>query len=211
MSSFAINAPSGSSSRGLLLVTMEPPATFEDEFNDWYDSEHFPQRRALPGFDSGSRWVCVDGWPRYLALYDLASPSALETDAYRAVAGTNATPWSRRILARTLGRMRVVATQIAPGTAVTGSGQATARLALARFRLPSRGADEFAAAWTTAMAALPHLRQARLFRSNDEAGDLWVIAELGAPITPAALVAGMAEIAGVGADLFNLYVPYWRA
>ena len=57
-------------SKGLLLVTMEPPASLEDEFNDWYDTEHFPQRRGLPGFESASRWVCIEGWPRWAALYD---------------------------------------------------------------------------------------------------------------------------------------------
>ncbi len=45
--------------KGLLLVTMEPPASLEDEFNDWYDTEHAPQRRALPGFESASRWACL--------------------------------------------------------------------------------------------------------------------------------------------------------
>ena len=64
-------------SKGLLLVTMEPPASLEDEFNDWYDTEHFPQRRGLPGFESASRWVCIEGWPRWAALYDLESVGVL--------------------------------------------------------------------------------------------------------------------------------------
>jgi hypothetical protein len=36
--------------KGLLLVMMEPPACLEEEFNDWYDTEHLPQRRSLTWF-----------------------------------------------------------------------------------------------------------------------------------------------------------------
>ena len=63
--------------KGLLLVTMEPPAGLEEEFNDWYDHEHLPQRMRMPGFETGARFVCLEGWPRWLALYDLASLAAL--------------------------------------------------------------------------------------------------------------------------------------
>src|SRR3954453_13674036 len=98
--------------KALLLVTMEAPAGLEEEFNDWYDTEHLPQRCALPGFETGARFVCIDCWPRWLALYDLTSPAALESEAYRAVSGANNTSWSRRILPRTLGRMRIVGEQI---------------------------------------------------------------------------------------------------
>ena len=34
---------------GLLFATMEPPANIEEEFQDWYDTEHFPERQSLPG------------------------------------------------------------------------------------------------------------------------------------------------------------------
>ena len=78
--------------RGLLLVMMEPPASLEEEFNDWYDTEHFPQRSAVPGFESASRWVCLDGWPRWLAIYDLATLDVLLCDAYREMSGAKSTP-----------------------------------------------------------------------------------------------------------------------
>ena len=93
----------------LLMVAMEPPPPLEEEFHDWYDTEHLPQRRALPGFVSATRWTCVEGWPRWLALYELDAADALRSDAYRAVSGSNSTPWSRRLLPRTVGRLRVVA------------------------------------------------------------------------------------------------------
>ena len=197
--------------KGLLLVTMEPPAALEDEFNDWYDTEHAPQRRALPGFETASRWACIDGWPRWLALYDMASPAAVESDAYRAVSGANSTPWSRRILLKTTGRMRVVAEQIAPGPALSLPPADVSRLLLARFAAPAPARQAgFVAALTTASATVPGVRQLRAFRSSDERERIWAIAELAMPAASDILRAGFAEVDGIGADLFNLYVPYWR-
>ena len=89
-----------SAQTGLLLATMEPPAGLEEEFQQWYDSEHFPERRDTIGFLTAIRLICLEGWPRWLALYDLSSIEALDTEAYRAVSGANSTPWSRRILSR---------------------------------------------------------------------------------------------------------------
>ena len=73
---------SNSPGKGLLLVTMEPPASVEEEFNDWYDHEHLPQRMLMPGFETGARFVCLEGWPRWLALYDLTSLAALRRSSF---------------------------------------------------------------------------------------------------------------------------------
>ena len=69
--------------RGLLLAMMEPPPAMEEEFQDWYDTEHFPERATCEGFLTAHRFICIDGWPRYLALYDVA-----DTDVLRGVALT---------------------------------------------------------------------------------------------------------------------------
>jgi hypothetical protein len=201
-----------SDNKGLLLVTMEPPAGLEEEFNDWYDTEHFPQRRGLPGFESASRWACLSGWPRWVALYDLASVGALDTPEYRAVSGANSTPWSRRILPRTVGRSRVVAEQIAPGGALSLAPETVSRLLLARF--PSvPAAREATVMQEVAEQGAGPLRpvQLRLFRSPAKAGaDLWVIAEFGQPVLIEPLAEAFGEVAGIGATLLNLYTPYHR-
>jgi hypothetical protein len=91
---------------GMLLVQMEPPVAMEEEFHDWYDTEHTPERAALPGFSSAARFVCVDGWPRYMACYDLESVAVLDGADYRAIGGENLSVWSRRVLSKVLGRRR---------------------------------------------------------------------------------------------------------
>jgi hypothetical protein len=186
--------------KGLLLVAMEPPAPLEEEFNDWYDTEHFPQRRALPGFENATRWVCLQGWPRYVALYDLTSVDALATPEYRAVSGPNSTPWSRRVLPRTIGRTRVVAEQIAPGDALTTDPALTAQLVLARYGQPIDA--------TMTSPDLPGLLQQRLFRTA--AGQTYLLAAFDRPLTATRLQETYAAIGTIGALQFNIYTPYHR-
>ena len=35
---------------GLIFAQLDLPPELEDEFNDWYDHEHIPERLGLPGF-----------------------------------------------------------------------------------------------------------------------------------------------------------------
>ena len=47
---------------------MTPPGDLEEEFNEWYDTEHFPRLSTVPGFDRSSRYVAVKaGWLKYVA------------------------------------------------------------------------------------------------------------------------------------------------
>ena len=79
----------------------EPPSAMEEEFNAWYDTEHLPERLAIPGFRSARRWVadCAPGEGKYLATYELDSPAVLQSPAYIA-RYRDATPWTRRCLGR---------------------------------------------------------------------------------------------------------------
>lgn len=201
----------------LLMVAMEPPASLEEEFNDWYDTEHLPQRRALPGFVSASRWVCFDGWPRWMALYDLTSTDALESDAYRAVSGANSTPWSRRILPRTVGRSRIVAVglPVAVKARIPNDaqfdGRHTTRLLALSIPLNSAGpsADALVEALSVALGAREDLLQLRAFVEADAA--LWLFAAFDAPVTAAGLSAQIGRPCGASVTTFNLYVPYQRS
>ncbi|MBN8939729.1 MAG: hypothetical protein J0H01_09570 [Rhizobiales bacterium] len=196
--------------KALLLVMMEPPATLEEEFNDWYDMEHFPQRCALPGFETGKRFVCLDGWPRWLALYDLASEAALETPDYRAVSGDKATPWSRRILPRMLGRQRIVARQVSPGHAALTTSP-IARLALAKY--PGIGKADEPAAISALGKRLEALAaaQTRAFRPvTDDGDDLWLVSAFDRPVGADELGHAIGRVDGRSAEVLNIYAPYRR-
>lgn len=116
---------------GFLMVMMEPPPTLEEEFNDWYDTEHVPERKAVAGFETATRFVCVAGWPRYVAFYDLRDVAVIDEPGYQAISGTRFSPWSKRILARVRGLYRAYGEQVYPGHALTGP---MTQLLLIRFR-----------------------------------------------------------------------------
>jgi hypothetical protein len=117
--------------KGFLLVLMQPPATFEEEFNAWYDTEHVPERLAVPGVETAVRFSSVTGAaPKYLAMYDLVAESVLDTDAYKNVAGDKSSPWTKRVTGRTK-VYRSVGSQIFPGNALTVR---SARATVVRFR-----------------------------------------------------------------------------
>ncbi|WP_233847177.1 DUF4286 family protein [Paraburkholderia sp. HD33-4] len=194
----------------LLMVSMEPPASLEEEFNDWYDTEHFPQRLALPGFVSASRWTCVDGWPRWMALYDLSSLDALDSDAYRGVSGAHSTPWSRRLLPRTVGRSRVAAVALDGQAPAQHDSHAVSRLLALSVPLGAgaASAESIVDAVREALAAREDLLQLRGFVEDGET--VWILAAFDSPAT-STLAAEIGRPCGCGIRTFNVYVPYRRS
>ena len=69
--------------KGLLFSQMEPPPGWEEDFHDWYETEHIPARMALPGFSSAVRYEAIDADPKYLACYFLNDLAELEAPAYQ--------------------------------------------------------------------------------------------------------------------------------
>ena len=90
--------PAGGAAPAALIVTLDYRNVPIDELNDWYDTEHIPQRLALPGFVRAERWMTNDGQPVSIVLYELESLGVLTGEHYRGVTGANLSPWSRRIL-----------------------------------------------------------------------------------------------------------------
>jgi hypothetical protein len=100
---------------GLLLAMLEPPREMEDEFNDWYDTEHVPERKVIPGFITAQRFVAYEGSPKYLALYDLENIDILKSEAYRKVGPGYYSPWTTRINRHARIFKRYVYVQTSPG------------------------------------------------------------------------------------------------
>jgi hypothetical protein len=85
----------GERGKGLLLVMIDIDPAYEEEFNRWYDEEHFPERVQCPGFLSARRFVSVEGEPKYLAFYELEDPAVLDTEAYRRIQPPS--EWTKRL------------------------------------------------------------------------------------------------------------------
>ncbi len=196
--------------RGLLLAMMEPPPAMEEEFQDWYDTEHFPERATCEGFLTAHRFICIDGWPKYLALYDLADTDVLRGPGYARIAVDRYSAWTHRIMPRMWGQYRADAAEVQPGSALFGEGGAAARVLIWRFRqAPASAEAAILAGLRTLYADRPTVAQARLFRAHQPDGtDYAAIVELRTPQAP-----GSAEAFGEAmryVDLVNVYVPYTR-
>jgi len=109
---------------GMLMAVLGYDTVNEEEFHDWYETEHIPERKRIPGFLSVQRFIAINKEKVSVAIYDLASLDVLSTPDYQAVAGKNYSPWSNRIQSRASSFLRYEAVQIFPGkqTAPEGAG-----------------------------------------------------------------------------------------
>ena len=101
--------------KGVLIAAMDFSNVPEDEFNDWYDTEHIPERQRVPGFLTCQRWIGAENPKQSVATYDLESMSVLQGPGYRAIGGENLSPWSKRVTARVQRLVRFEGDQILPG------------------------------------------------------------------------------------------------
>ena len=67
------------------------------EHDDWHTHEHLPERLAIPGFLRGSRWVALQGQPRYVVMYEVAELATLASEAYLQRLN-NPTPWTTKVM-----------------------------------------------------------------------------------------------------------------
>ncbi len=200
-----------SDQKGLLLAMMEPPPAVTEEFHAWYDTEHIPQRQAVAGFITTLRYVCTEGWPKYVAVYDLDSASVLDSAAYRAIGGKNLSPWSKRIGARVTGQWRFGGTQIYPGSGIAGQRGTPACLLLVRWRnvqadwknLVVQGLQK-SFEWRRGVL------QTRAFAAeNKGGGDFLGLVEATLPLDRSDLDLDAFGECASGIDCINVYAPYW--
>src|SRR5207302_4653729 len=93
----AIDAREDAMAKGLLIAAMDYSDVAEDEFHDWYDTEHIPARLAVPGFLNAERWLGSANPRQSVALYDLENVAVLQSAPYKAVGGANGSPWTKRV------------------------------------------------------------------------------------------------------------------
>src|SRR5438105_3967334 len=107
---------------GTLIAAMNIGRAAEDEFHDWYDTEHLPERQRVPGFLVCQRWIGAQDRKVSVATYDLAGVSVLKSPNYLAIGGDNLSPWSKRVTSRVERLMRFEGDQILPGDQLPPEG-----------------------------------------------------------------------------------------
>jgi len=191
--------------KGFLLVLMQPPPAFEDEFNAWYDTEHVPERLAVPGFETALRYVCISGAPRYLAMYDIQTPAVLDSEAYLRVSFDRSSPWTKRVTSR-VKVYRSAGRQVYPGAAVTTGAP---RTLLLRFRNVMRSAESTIVAGVRAnFESRPEVAQSRVFaHDNGSSVDYLCLVEARAPFDATLDTAPFADYRDA-LDMINEYARY---
>lgn len=104
--------------KGLLAAGFNTGTVDQGEFNDWYDTEHLPERQRCQGFINCVRWQSMDDPKVAIATYDLESHGVLHSPPYQAIARENLSPWSKRLTSRLTRLLRIEGEQLIPGDQV---------------------------------------------------------------------------------------------
>ena len=101
--------------KGLLIAAFDYSGAHVDEFHDWYDLEHIPERKAVPGFGLCERWIGDEDTNISVATYDLDTVNVMRSDAYCAIGYANSSVWTKRVTGMCTRLLRFDGTQITPG------------------------------------------------------------------------------------------------
>jgi hypothetical protein len=158
--------------KGLLVAAFDFSTAHADEFHDWYDLEHIPEREAVAGFGACERWIGDEEPSFSVATYDLDSLGVLRGEAYRAIAYENLSVWSKRVTAMCRRLLRFEGTQVAPGDADAPAGAGALLLNAMNVAPDAEGELN---AWydeehLPALAAVPGTLAARRYRSGEAGG-----------------------------------------
>lgn len=158
---------------GLLIAAFDFSNAHADEFHDWYDLEHVPEREAVPGFGRCERWIGVEQPNFAIATYDLDDIQVLRSDAYKAIAYENLTVWSKRVTGMCDRLLRFEGTQTLPGDAPAPAG--AGGLLLNAMNVAPDAEDDFNAWYDEehipALAAVSGCMAARRYKSAPDQAD----------------------------------------
>lgn len=155
----------------------------EEEFHDWYDREHLPERQRIAGFLTAERWIGVSH-PKYsVGTYDLESLDVLQSAEYRAISFDNASEWAKRVTGQCKRLLRVQCDQTLPGSQVAPRG--AGGLLLNAMNVAPEYEEEFNQWLDTehipALADVPGTLCARRFRSREGSHRYLAVYHLASP------------------------------
>ncbi|MGB0553259.1 MAG: hypothetical protein ACPGQV_11915 [Alphaproteobacteria bacterium] len=159
--------------KGLLIAAFDYSGAHADEFHDWYDLEHLPERKAVPGFGLCERWIGDEGSNISVATYDLDSVDVMRSDAYCAIGYANSSVWTKRVTSMCTRLLRFDGSQITPGDAVAPVGAGA--LLVNAMNVAPEGEADFNAWYDEehlpALSAVPGTLAARRYRARDDDPD----------------------------------------
>ena len=88
-----------------MLLSFDVAPEMIPEHDDWHTHEHLPERLSIPGFRRGTRWVALQGQPRYCVLYEVEHLATLASEAYLQRLN-KPTPWTSKMMPHYRGMTR---------------------------------------------------------------------------------------------------------
>ena len=76
----------------LQMGRMDIPVAMEEEFNAWYNTVYIPGYLTIPGCIRARRFICIEGQPKYLTVYEFENPTVSEREDWRTVGNSNSWP-----------------------------------------------------------------------------------------------------------------------
>ncbi len=110
------------------------------DHDDWHSYEHFHERLSLRGFLRATRWVALEGTPKYMVTYEVSDMEVATSQGYLDRLN-DPTQWTSEMMPRFRGMTR----GFCRITASSGFGLGTITLAL-RF-VPEEGSSERLSSW----------------------------------------------------------------
>ena len=155
--------------KGLLFASFDFSTAHADEFHDWYDLEHIPERLRIPGFINAERWISAENPNVAVATYDLDSLGVLHSPPYEAIGYANSSVWTKRVTAMAKRLLRFTGDQLKPGDVAAPAG--AAGLLVVSMNVDPAAEHEFNEWYNTEhlpqLAAVPGVLCARRFGSQE--------------------------------------------
>jgi hypothetical protein len=126
--------------KAAMLLSFDVVDEAVSEHDDWHTHEHLPERLSIPGFLRGTRWVALQGRPKYFVLYEVDRLATLASDAYLERLN-HPTPWTAQMMLQYRGMSRGLCSIV--GSSGFGFGHFGL---LTRFK-PSPGAESGVGDW----------------------------------------------------------------
>jgi hypothetical protein len=104
---------------GVVAIWNDIQPEGRDDFFEWHNREHMPERVGIPGFRRGRRYIAIEASPEFFTLYETDSPQVLVGADYLGRLNSP-TGWTRRATSHFFNTSRSLCS--VAWTAGTGSG-----------------------------------------------------------------------------------------
>jgi hypothetical protein len=137
---------------GVVAIWNDVAPEGREQFYEWHNHEHMPERVRIPGFLRGRRYRAVDAKPEYFTLYEAETASVL-TGAHYLERLNNPTPATRHVIPS---YFRNMVRGVCNVRLSSGVGMGGAMLTL-RFAVETRRGAELEAHFATSLPTIANL------------------------------------------------------